>query len=98
MATKAELEAELASLKKQLAEREALSTSQTAAENVETAVDEIGGPTGDDLDEAFAALREGDLGALAQQLKDEIKGLPLNSPVLTTIVAFLLGYMLGRAR
>jgi hypothetical protein len=110
MATKAELEIELASLRKELAERDTLSTKQqesgsdtstatgTAPENGQSTVDAIDETNADSLDEVFAALQEGDLGALARQFEDEIGNLSQNSPVLTTLGAFLLGYLLGKAR
>jgi hypothetical protein len=92
MATKAELEAELAALKQQM-------TEQAAPEAQEAAQDpapEVDGDQG--LAAALGALKSGDFAGLAGQLEHELKDLSLSKPVMTALGAFALGFMVGRAR
>lgn len=98
MATKAELEAELAALKHQMDEQTA-STSQTAPPD--------GAPPEDapapmaegdqDLSATLDALKAGDVAGLAGQIEHELKDLSLNKPVMTALGAFALGFVVGRA-
>jgi hypothetical protein len=118
MATKAELEIELAKLKLQLAESQVTAAASQVAENApgensaETAPeatelpasghshdpDEGRTASDHDLSEVEKALRHGDLGGLAQQMVEELEGLPQKKPLLTALGALILGYLIGRSR
>ena len=90
MATKAEIEAELADLKAKMAEAEPAATRPG------------GTPEPDEPATAWADLLKsqgidpGDLETLWQQLSEELGDLPQNKPLLTAIGAFGLGFALGR--
>ncbi|MFD3191442.1 hypothetical protein ACFMPD_14350 [Sedimentitalea sp. HM32M-2] len=96
MATKAELEAELADLRAEL-ERSRERLEETAADAAAAATSVV--------QEAPAALVDllraqgvgaDEIAALWQRLSDELGGLPQNKPLLTAIGAFGLGFLLGR--
>ncbi len=88
MVTKAELEAQVAELRRQLAEQSAArdsTTSQKPEEPEETPSDRIA----DSLE------------AWSTQLEDaltELEDLPHKKPILFALGIFTLGYLLGRSR
>ncbi|MBK0326627.1 hypothetical protein I5535_04900 [Rhodobacteraceae bacterium F11138] len=86
MATKAELEAELADLRKQLAERAA-----EASQNVQS---EAPAALSDML--AAHGLSPEDITRAWDQLSREIGSLPQNRPLMTAVAAFGIGFVLGR--
>lgn len=99
MATKAELEAELAALRGIIAEQskaiEDPPEKDTPAEpaaseesTVRSALEEVLAEHGVETD---------DLGALWTQLSEELEGLTKNKPLVTALAAFALGFVLGRA-
>ncbi|MBO9449753.1 hypothetical protein J7426_05765 [Tropicibacter sp. R16_0] len=93
MATKAQLEAELAALK-----------SQLAASNAKPAPEPEPDPEPEQNDEqsAFTALLKEhgvdthDIDALWAQFSSELSDLPEKKPLLTAVAAFGLGFALGR--
>lgn len=101
MATKAELEAELALLKKEIAERDKLrGPSNKTARNSEPVsdarkVDEVFQPMLDDALKRFG-LEKGDLEDLWAKLSEELNHLPQKKPVLTLALVFGLGFVAGR--
>ena len=101
MATKAELEAELALLKKEIAARDELRRpSKKPARKSETdsdarQVDEVFHPMLDDALKRFG-LEKGDLEDLWAKLSEELNHLPHKKPVLTLALVFGLGFVAGR--
>jgi hypothetical protein len=91
MATKAELEDELAALRKELAamKKTAGDTADDIAE--ETQSHSIPG-------DILAALRGTDLEGLAKELTDEIETALHEKPLLTALGILVVGYALGRIR
>ena len=91
MATKAQLEAELATLKAQLATERPQPEPEPKPE-----------PTVSDEQNAFAALLKDhgvdtkDIEALWAQFSTELSYLPEQKPLLTAVAAFGLGFALGR--
>lgn len=90
MATKAQLEAELAELRAQLAK--AQSDADQTADQPDS--DEPRGVF-DDMMTRYG-LNHGELDALWAQFSKELGDFPTQKPMLTTIAAFALGVMLGR--
>ena len=86
MATKAELEAELATLTKRLAEG-----AEAAAQGAARAPSELS-----DMLKAHG-IRGEDVTAALDKLSAEISNLPRTRPLLTVAGAFALGFILGRA-
>lgn len=92
MATKAQLESELAELRIQLAQRESASNGGLDAASNET------DPT--DADEAASEAEE-DLADWEEQIQDvlkELKDLPHKKPLMLALGALALGYLIGRSR
>ncbi|SPJ28868.1 hypothetical protein [Falsiruegeria mediterranea] len=95
MATKAQLEAELAELKSQLAASDAKPAPKPAPEPESE-------PEHGDEQSAFAALLKEhgvdtqDIDALWAQFSSELSDLPEKKPLLTAVAAFGLGFALGR--
>lgn len=93
MATKAQLEAELATLKQQLEDRETVHETPAKAD-VE--------PDNPDEQSAFSGLLkehgfEGhEIDALWEQFSTELGDFPEKKPLLTAVAAFGLGFVLGR--
>lgn len=89
MATKAQLEAELAELRRQLAERP-LETAEPHPSEPETAA-----PS-----ETLAEPAEGetDLDKEIGELISQLDGLPAKHPLLLALGAFAAGYLIGRTR
>ncbi len=85
MATKAELEAELAELRKQVSEGAA--EAGEAVSHAPAALVEMLKGHGVDTD---------DIPALWENLSAELTKLPQNKPMMTAIAAFGLGFLLGR--
>ena len=88
MATKAELEAELAALRAELAQKDA------PANDV--------GPPEEEADSWRGILKDhgfdpDDLGGAAQELMNELKTLQQDKPMLVLAAAFVLGVLLGRS-
>lgn len=93
MATKAELEAELAALKDKLAE--------TVAEQKPAAPETSQPPLSFDADTLKSKLIEAgldtdDIEAVWDQLSAEVGTLQQKNPMLTLVGVFALGFMLGR--
>lgn len=89
MATKAELEAELAALRKELAQLKGL-PDETAEDH-----DDEGQST---IRDFVGSLRDTDLEGLARQLTDEIESAMHEKPLLTALGILVVGYALGRLR
>ncbi|MBJ6370539.1 hypothetical protein [Sedimentitalea arenosa] len=87
MATKAELEAELAELRKQIADRDA----KDAAAKPQTAPQ----ATLTDYLESYG-LDQQEIEALLEQIGTELGNLPKTKPLLTLLGAFGVGVLLGR--
>ncbi len=83
MATKAELEAELAQLKAQLA----ANNEADAAPQAENTEDEADAPTPFEISEDTV-----------KDLAKELESFATEKPMLTLLAAFLVGYVVGRAR
>ncbi len=94
MATKAELEAELADLRKKLADTKADAKADDAPEPDEDPPASTGGLAGI---LAEHDVKTEDLEDLWNQLVKELDGLPQRKPLLTAAAAFALGFILGRA-
>ena len=94
MATKAELEAELASLKEKLAEANARAESGAAARDDETENDQSSKKPADENDQRSA---EDALAEIWDQLQEELGDLPSKKPWLTVGAAFVLGLLIGRS-
>lgn len=100
MATKAELEAELAKLRSEMSALKAAPKAEAAA----PVADQGGVEAGEDAsppDEESAgvveALRGGDLESVVQALMDELEDLPSRKPIMTALGAFVIGYLIGRS-
>lgn len=85
MVTKAELEAQVADLRRQLAEQTAASERAHAPEPHDTVADKIA----ENIDNWTGQLEE----ALT-----ELEDLPHKRPILFALGIFTLGYLLGRSR
>ncbi len=103
MATKADLEAELAMLRSKMAESNAAEATDGPVETPETAEpdDTRAGGFADakaELERLLAphGVSVSDVEGLADQLWEELESLPQNKPLLTAIGAFALGFVLGR--
>lgn len=98
MATKAELEAELAKLRSELSDLK--STPRAAADDVGDEVADADSEPKDasveDHKAVVEALQEGDLESIVQALMDELEDLPSRKPLLTALGAFIVGYLIGR--
>ncbi|WP_170763919.1 hypothetical protein [Ruegeria lacuscaerulensis] len=91
MVTKAELEAEVAALRRQLAEQSAATNTATSQKQKETT--EAEEKVGDRITDNFEAW--------STQLEDvltELEDLPHKKPILFALGIFALGYLLGRSR
>lgn len=108
MATKAELEAELAKLRSEMSALK----SAPRANSTDTGADENGAKDGEnpsvetrsdskpskaEMTDVIESLREGDLESVVQTLMDELEGLPSRKPLLTALGAFIVGYLIGRS-
>lgn len=89
MATKAELETELARLRKELAEGKASVTEKEAVLDTDEATAEA--------ENASEAFEGGDLEGLFSQLLNDLETLPNRKPVLTALGIFFVGYLFGRS-
>ncbi|MES0825096.1 hypothetical protein [Ruegeria sp. SCP11] len=85
MVTKAELEAEVANLRRQLAEQTEANEKASASEQHDTVADRI------------AENIDGWTGQLEEALT-ELEDLPHKRPILFALGIFTLGYLLGRSR
>ncbi|WP_425046405.1 hypothetical protein [Primorskyibacter sp. S87] len=98
MATKAQLEAELAALKAQLASRPESSTADPASVSEESA---SAGTAEEAKDRFTELLREQgidptEIETLWSSLSHELEDLTRDKPLVTAIAAFALGFALGR--
>ena len=94
MATKAQLETELAALREQLARRETASDEGIS----DSGPDEID-PA--DTEGASASEIEEDIADWEEQIQDvvkELKELPHKKPLLLALGALALGYLIGRSK
>ena len=89
MATKAQLEAELAELRQQLAERPAENPEPQQAEPEATIPPEFS---------PEPAEGELDLDKEIGELISQLDGLPAKHPLLLALGAFAVGYLIGRTR
>ena len=83
MATKAELEAELAELKAQLAENKAMAEDDRQDEPLDEPVE----------DEPFEISD-----TFVKDLVKEVETFATDKPLVTLLAVFLVGYVVGRAR
>lgn len=86
MATKTELEAELAKLKQELAE------NKSAAKKEKAEQPEV------QEDDQWEELEHGSLEGIAEKIVEELEELPMKKPLLLALGVFVLGYMIGRSR
>lgn len=99
MATKAELEAELAQLQVELKELrdstrdDSAAAKRTATENTATNDPDSKDTTAD----IFHALQDGNFEGIAHQLIEELEGLPHRKPLLLALGALTVGYLIGRS-
>ena len=96
MATKAELEAELAALRRELAALKGEAAG--AAGDVADEAEEAAHGMRDTVTDFVASLRDTDLDGLAKQLTDELEKTMQEKPLLTALGILLVGYALGRLR
>lgn len=89
MATKAELQEELAQLKAQMAQRDAPDDVAQAKQ-----ADDATSGWGEML--RSHGLDAADTEALMTKLSEELGDLPRNKPLITAIAAFGVGFVLGR--
>ena len=108
MATKAELEVELAQLRLELKEiRNSTSVDGAAAETMATKnADQpplskdasANDPTPDeDSADLLHSLQNGNFEGVVHQLIEELEGLPHRKPLLMALGALTIGYMIGRS-
>lgn len=97
MATKAQLEAELADLKMQLAQRGAATDRSSEAEIVKP-VPSAGQQAGDGLVAPDTEPEDLDWEAQLQDLLRDLEDLPQKKPLLLALGALALGYLIGRSR
>ena len=95
MTTKAELEAELAALKKELRERDARAERDTSSSGHENATSSGKGKAFSDWMADHGVAPE-DAEAALRHLGDELAELHEKSPILTTVAIFGAGVLLGR--
>lgn len=88
MATKAELEAELAELRRQLAERD----RATEEHPPDVATPEEAAQTADDTE-----LDSEDWDALFKEIVEEFESLPQKRPLLVAAGIFAFGWLIGRS-
>ncbi|MEH6835173.1 MULTISPECIES: hypothetical protein [Falsihalocynthiibacter] len=86
MATKAELEAELAQLRKALSEIK----NVTSQEDVQT-------DTAAAQADSSGLFEEGEFAGLVHQALEDLETLPHRKPVLTALGIFFVGYLFGRS-
>lgn len=89
MATKAELEAELAQLRKALSETKQVS-SQDEIQSAKT-------PDQDSAQDASSLFEGQEFAGLFHQALEDLETLPNRKPVLTALGIFFVGYLLGRS-
>jgi hypothetical protein len=108
VATKAELEAELAKLRLELkeirntSEADTKTADDTAKENSDRSQSskdsgtENPAPKEETVD-IIQSLQDGDFGGVVHQLMEELEGLPNRKPLLMALGAFVAGYLVGRS-
>lgn len=99
MVTKAELEAELAELKREMAAREATQASREDAKEAaasDTAPDSMRDALSRALQSHGIDPSDLDLDGLWQQISGEAEDLMQKRPALAAIAIFALGFILGR--
>lgn len=108
MATKAELEAELAKLRLELKEirnppkADSSASDDTPKENKDRsrpskdADGEDPAPKEDTAD-IVQSLQDGNFEGVVHQLMEELEGLPNRKPLLMALGAFVVGYLVGRS-
>lgn len=100
MVTKAELEAQLAELKRERAERERAAGKGAERDPAATGADDTAAGMKAALEEALRAhgidTDDLDLDKLWQQVSEEAGALARERPALTAIAIFALGFVLGR--
>lgn len=93
MATKAELEAELASLRKELA-----ALKDKAGDAAPEAAEDAEGGAYSTITDFVTSIRETDIDGLAKQLTNEIETAMHEKPLLTALGILVVGYALGRLK
>lgn len=93
MATKAQLEAELAELRQQLAQQARRDDSGSEAELAKSAE-----RPGDDATDPDAEADNPDWETQLQEVLKEVEDLPHKKPLLLALGALALGYLIGRSR
>jgi ElaB/YqjD/DUF883 family membrane-anchored ribosome-binding protein len=93
MATKAELEAELASLRRELA-----ALKDTAGEAAEEVAEDTAESAHSTITDFVASIRDTDVEGLAKQLTNEIETAMHEKPLLTALGILVVGYALGRLK
>lgn len=96
MATKAELEAELAALRRELAALRG-DAAEAADDTADEAADTAHGMR-ETVTDFVTSLKDTDLDGLAKQLTNEIETAMQDKPLLTALGILLVGYALGRLR
>ncbi|MFD0980964.1 hypothetical protein [Tropicimonas aquimaris] len=101
MPTRTELVAELEALRRELAEARA-QAGQPEPEHAgtpdESPEEETGEAHASPLSWAMSQLEDTELDTLAKQFIAELEDLHHDKPLVTVFAAFVLGYVLGRAR
>lgn len=100
MATKAELERELAELRRQMQERpEAVAADPVEEPEPGIEPEAVPKGTGNDLIDQFLkeqGVAMEDIREVMDQFNEELGDLPQNKPLLTALGAFAIGFVLGR--
>lgn len=98
MPTKKELEEELAGLKQELDALRAGGGDTDDAQGAEADTDDAGTGRKSPVDWALNQLDGTELDRLFKQFVEELDDMHANKPLMTLFGAFVLGYVLGRAR
>jgi len=96
MATKAELQAELEQLRAQMTQRRESDDGESSAEADEAGTNDAQPQDGWASLLKSQGLDATDTEALLEQLSEELGDLPHNKPLITSIAAFGVGFVLGR--
>lgn len=100
MTTKAELETELAALRKEMAERDKMLETTASERQTEPGPEDKNAapPRLSMIEDALKqyGIEPDDLDAIWEKLSAELNHLPRDKPILTHAVAFALGFILGR--
>ncbi|NRB17435.1 MAG: hypothetical protein HRU33_07640 [Rhodobacteraceae bacterium] len=98
MATKAQLEAELAELRQQLAQQKAAAAAAAASEAGRGAVATDGGLSQHSSDDPVSDPDNPDWEEQLQEFLTGLEDFPQKKPLLLALGALALGYLIGRSR